>query len=138
MSNLAQSTFKWGEIQNSMGYLTKDHKALLPEKFMESTNLTATVAAKELETSRPNLYKKEILLKPSTKLKDRVLAVVMVTDVAFQLFDKDPEETAKWLITPNILLFGASPFEVCMRGEAPMLVQWLLDRAGIQAAPLKR
>lgn len=138
MNASAQNVFKWGEIHNSLGFLTEDHKGLLPQTFMKTTNLNSTEAAKELDVPRPSVYKKIIPLKRSSKLRDRVLSVVSATDIAYELFNKNHEETAKWLMTPNILLFGKSPFEICMRGDGQRLIEWLLDRAGVQPAPIDR
>ena len=120
-----------------MGFLTSDHAGFYPQKFMEQVHLNPTDTARDLGAPRASLYKNVIQLKPSTKLKERILAIVAVTDVAFQLFGKNPEETAKWLTTPNILLFGKSPFEICLRGDGNVLIKWLLDRAGVEAVPIR-
>lgn len=60
----------------------------------------------------------------------RVLDVVMITDLAFELFGNNKEETTSWLTAPNSLLFGDSPFEICMSGQASPLKRWLLERLG--------
>src|SRR5262249_832674 len=138
VSTAKQHPFEWGKIHNSMGFLSEDHKYLLPQTFMTTTHLNSTEAAKELGTNRQAMYKNQIPLKPSSKLKERVMAVVSATDVAYELFDRNHDETAKWLVTANILLFGKSPFEVCMRGDGQKLVEWLLDRAGVKPASLNR
>jgi len=33
-------------------------------------------------------------------------------------------------MAPNSLLFGRSPFEVCMEGNSKLLISWLIDRLG--------
>lgn len=124
-----------GQMQNRLGLIIEDEggkKSLDPQKFLEYTNFTPTVAASTAGTTRQQFYNKKIPLKPSTRLTERVISLVTATDIAYELFDGSVEETSKWMMSPNALLFGASPFEVCMRGEAKPLIQWLLDRAGVK------
>ncbi len=124
-----------GQIQNHLGLIIEDKegkKSLDTQKLLEYTKFTPTVAAKTTGTPRQQFYNKAIPLKPSTRLTERVISLVTATDIAYELFDRSVEETSKWMMSPNALLFGASPFEVCMRGEAKPLIHWLLDRAGVK------
>lgn len=122
-----------GRMQNHLGLINDDgkgHRSLNPDKFLELTRFSTAEAAKKIEVSRPLMYKSTIPLKPSTKLTERVISLVTATDIAFELFDRNQQDTANWMMSPNTLLFGDSPFEVCMRGDAKPLIEWLLDRAG--------
>ncbi len=125
-----------GRMQNHLGLLIEDKKgqrALDPKKFLELTKLNATQASKDSGATRQAFYSKAIPLKPSDKLTSRIIALVTATDIAYELFERSIEETANWMMSPNALLFGASPFEVCMRGDGQPLIAWLLDRAGQKA-----
>lgn len=124
-----------GQIQNHLGLIIEDDdgkKSLDPQKFLEYTNFTPTAAAKAAGSSRQQFYNKKIPLQPSTRLTERIKLLVIVTDIAYELFDESADDTIKWMMSPNALLFGSSPFEVCMRGEAKPLIHWLLDRSGIK------
>ena len=118
-----------GSIRNSLGLLTPDKKKVDAGRLRDVTGLTPTALSELAGVSRPQLYK-EIPLRLKSKFIQRVLSVVFVTDLAFELFGGNAEETSSWLMTPNSLLFGDSPFEVCMRGEAEPLQKWLLERLG--------
>lgn len=125
-----------GKMQNHLGLITDDGKgrhSLNPERFLALTGLSPSEGAKVTNVSRPQMYKTSIPLKPSTRLSERIIDLVTVTDIAYELFEKNADETTNWMMSPNTLLFAASPFEVCMRGDAKPLIEWLLDRAGQQA-----
>lgn len=113
-------------LVNRFGLLSLDQKKVRPEAFQEIGNLRKVTASKFLETSRPQMYAKEITVKPTTLKKIKHL--VLITDYAFELFNESFEETKKWLLTPNEFLFGDTPFEVCMRGDGESLVQWLRNK----------
>ena len=124
-----------GQMQNHLGLIIENEKGkrfLDSQKFLEYTQFTPTAAAKDTGLSRQQFYHKKIPLKPSTRLTERVIMLITATDIAYELFEGRTEETAKWMVSPNALLFGSSPFEVCMRGDAKPLIQWLLDRAGVR------
>ncbi len=119
-----------GTIKNSLGILSEDKSKFKPEKFASLTGLGKSELEKITGISRPQFYKKEILLKPSSKVLKRIVSVVIVADLAFELFGEDKKETSSWLMSPNAILFGDTPFEVCMRGESEKLVEWLNGRLG--------
>ena len=62
------------------------------------------------------------------------MQVVIGTDLAVELFGDNTEEAVNWFQTPNTLLFGESPFEVCIRGEGKILINWLMGRLGKDGA----
>jgi len=51
-------------------------------------------------------------------------------NLTLELFEGDKENAINWFNSPNTLLFGESPFEVCIRGEGKLLIKWLKDRLG--------
>ncbi|MBX3039190.1 MAG: DUF2384 domain-containing protein [Bdellovibrionaceae bacterium] len=131
---MLQSSYRTGRAQdygaftNALGILSADKKSILPQNLLKVTGLGPSDIAVKGGVSRPQLYKKAIPLKISSKFIKRVVDIVMVTDLAFELFDGNQDETAAWLMSPNSLLFGDSPFEVCMRGDGEPLKKWLLER----------
>lgn len=130
-----------GQMQNHLGLLTQDskgHRSLNSEKFLQLTKLTNVQAEQYTGKPRQAFYKDSIPLKPSYKLTERVIALVTATDIAYELFAGVVEDTVNWMMAPNALLFGASPFEVCMRGDAKPLIEWLLDRAGQKTIGLQQ
>lgn len=127
----------FGSIRNSLGILTDDKKGINPQNFLKITGLGPSVLSNRIKISRPQLYKKTIPLKLSDKFIKRVVDIVLVTDLAYELFNSNYEETTLWLMSPNSLLFGDSPFEVCMRGDGEPLKKWLLERLGKQPIEMK-
>jgi uncharacterized protein (DUF2384 family) len=123
-------SWELGTIKNSLGILSEDGSKFKPDKFASLTGLGKTELEKITGISRPQFYKKEILIKPSSKILKRIVSVVIAADLAFELFGEDKKETSSWLMAPNAMLFGDSPFEVCMRGEGEKLIQWLNQRLG--------
>lgn len=127
----AVSAKELGAIQNHLGILTDDYKRVRPAKLRELSNWENTQkAATTLNVSRPQVFKDEIQVKADT-LK-RVLDLVRATDLAFELLGKNLSETKKWVMSPNEVLFGATPFEICLSGKAAALLDWLRGKKGLQ------
>ena len=137
LSENAQAA-KYGAIRNALGFLTDDHQSLIPSKFLEVTKLGPAEAARELDGKRTAFYRGTIPLKASNKLTSKVRQLVAATDLAYELMGNSIEETAKWVMAPNSLLFGKTPFQVCMEGNAPLLIEWLIERLGKESPLLKR
>ncbi|NJL24960.1 MAG: hypothetical protein HC902_07150 [Calothrix sp. SM1_5_4] len=129
---------KYGAIRNALGLLTDDHKSLIPSKFLEVTKLGPAEAERATGGQRTAFYRSTIPLKPSNKLTKKVTELVVMTDLAYELMGNSIEETAKWLMAPNSLLFGRSPFQVCMEGNATLLIEWLIDRLGKESPLMKQ
>lgn len=139
MSLAAQNNYDdFGKIQNHLGFLSSDKQGFNPNRIMNLTGLKAAEASTMLGKNRTTMYKDYIAFKPSDELKAKIIDLVMAGDIAFLLFNKNVEETAHWIVSPNTLLFGATPFEVCLRGDGKPLIKWLLDRAGIPTPDLNR
>ena len=118
---------KLGAFKNSLGILSDDGRRIRPRRLMEVTGLGAVEITHFVNKSRPQIYRDEILVSP--ELLKRFRALVMVTDIVFALLNQDINETRKWMMIPNTVVFGDSPFEVCMRGDAEPLIEWLRTRA---------
>jgi hypothetical protein len=117
-----------GAIRNALNILSDDRKRVRPEAFRTATSLGPTETAKQLSVSRPSAYKEEITV--SKKLMDHIVQLVMATDLAFELLHENRAETQKWLMSPNSILSGDSPFVVCMRGDGQVVIDWLNSRLG--------
>lgn len=122
-----------GAIKNYLKILSDDHRKLRPNVLQRVTGFGPGALASETGIARPMLYRKEIALRPSSDLTRRVILLVIASDLAYELFDRVPEETVKWVSSPNSIFFGASPFEVCMRGEGENVINWLNRHLGQMA-----
>jgi len=120
-----------GQIHNYLGILDTNRS---PNHFTSKPLLRICSNKSDLATmlgvQRTQLYQKSLLLKKGTKLRSRVIHLVMATDLAFELLGKNEEKTLNWLNTPNTFLFGDSPLEVIMRDEGDVIIQWLHERLG--------
>jgi len=92
------------------------------------TGLGRAELARATKKSRPMLYERELPLKLSSAFSKAIYSLVVATDLAFELFGENEEDTKSWLMAPNSLLFGDSPFMVCLRGEGDKLIDWLNQR----------
>ena len=119
-----------GAMRNVLGILTDDHKKFRPQRLSAITGLGVSELSRTIGKSRPMLYEKELPLKLSSEFAKAVFSLVMATDLAYALFGEDQENTTNWLMAPNSLLFGDSPFVVCMRGDGAKLIEWLNTRLG--------
>lgn len=119
-----------GSFRNALGILTSDLKQINTKGLLAATGLNPSQLQKITGVARPQFYRKSVSLKQSPKLIKRIKSLVMATDIAYELFDKNIKETAAWLMSPNTVLFGESPFDVCMRGEGEGLINWLNQRLG--------
>src|SRR5690606_23847731 len=110
--------------------LTANKKCVRTEVLRSVTGLSVSELARQTHLSRPRLYQKELPLKPSDKLMRRILHLVIATDEAFELLNRNQQETVLWLMEPNSAFFGATPFEVCFRGDGESLINWIRTRSG--------
>lgn len=117
-----------GSMRNSLGILTEDKKRLRPERLLSITGLGRTELSRATSKARATLYEKELPLKLSSSFTKAIYSLVIVTDLAFELFGENEASTTSWLMAPNTLLFGDSPFMVCMRGDGEKLIEWLNQR----------
>lgn len=119
-----------GEIHNSLGILTKDHKSFHPSKFFQYSPYSRADVAKQAGVARSNLYKDTVGLATLKQLKKGILQVVIGLDYSIELFENNNAEALKWFNSPNTMLSGESPFEVCLRGDGESILNWLKARLG--------
>lgn len=122
------SAHQLGALRNALGILSDDRTKVKPQRLRDITHLNSTATAKALQVSRPQAYQKEIKVNP--KLMRNIILLVHASDLVYELLGDSVDETAKWVMAPNSMLKGDSPFEVCMRGEGPSLIDWLNTRLG--------
>ena len=135
MSATAQiNNLDMGAPKNRLKMLSPDLQYLVPKRFFEYSPLNKTDIAKQAGINRKTLYSEQVKLSTLKKLKKGIMQVVIGTDLAVELFDNNIEEAVNWFQTPNTLLFGESPFEVCIRGEGKFLINWLMGRLGKDGA----
>lgn len=119
-----------GGIQNHLGLLNRKKTAFFPNRLMEISNSNPTEASKKLGLSRPNLYKEEISIRKDKELAKKIVDLVIVGDLVFDLFGGKIDQTIMWLTEPNMDFFGDSPFDICLRGDGKKLIEWLYIRSG--------
>lgn len=129
--NKHQYINRLGQIHNYLGILDTSHD---PRHF-SSESLTRicsnkTDLASLLGVQRTQLYQKILPLKKGTRLRSRIIHLVMATDLVYELMGNDKDKTIKWLTTPNTFLFGDSPLEVIMRDEGNAIISWLQEMLG--------
>lgn len=120
-----------GQIHNYLGILDTSHnpRHFSSEPLMRICSNKSDLASL-LGVQRTQLYKKNLPLKKGTKLRDRIIHLVMTTDLVYELMKNDEVKVIKWLTTPNTFLFGDSPLEVIMRDEGDSIITWLLEMLG--------
>lgn len=125
-----EPTHELGQIHNYLGILDTSHnpRHFSSESLMRICSNKSDLASL-LGVQRTQLYHKSLPLKKGTKLRSRIIHLVMATDLVYQLFEND-RKTIEWLTTPNTFLFGDSPLEVIMRDEGDAIISWLLERLG--------
>lgn len=117
-----------GSMRNVLGILSEDKKKLRSDRLLSITGLDRAELSRLTKKSRPLLYKKELPLKLSSDFTQAIYSLVIITDLAFELFGENEASTTSWLMAPNTLLFCDSPFIVCIRGEGDLLINWLNQR----------
>lgn len=119
-----------GQIHNYLGILDTSHdpRHFSSESLMRICSNKSDLASL-LGVQRTQLYQKTLPLKKGTKLRSRIIHLVIATDLVYQLIEND-QGTIEWLTAPNTFLFGDSPLEVIMRDEGEVIISWLLERLG--------
>lgn len=126
-----QSNERLGQIHNYLGILDTSHnpRHFASEPLMRICSNKSDLASL-LGVQRTQLYQKTLPLRKGTKLRSRIIHLVMATDLVYELMKNNQKKTIEWLTTPNTFLFGDSPLEVIMRDEGEVIISWLLERLG--------
>ena len=66
----------------------------------------------------------------SYETPSELIDVAEVAILAGELFKNDTDAAKAWMNESNELLFNDTPYELCLRGEAGFLINWLRDRLG--------
>ena len=121
-----------GQIPDKLGWfasnsnLTKLNTENIRE-FAASGQISIKELAKELGLSRPKLYQPIALV--DRKIRSRLVHVAMISDLAFELYKGDKKKTIEWVMHPNQLFFGHSPFEMAIADKASSVLtklnEWL-------------
>lgn len=119
-----------GTIQNHLGLLNTQQNAFYPNRLLDITGETPTKASQKLKIPRASFYKEKVSLRRDKVLEKKIIDFVMAGDLAFELLNKNKNETIIWLTSPNAEFFGDSPFEICLRGDGRKLIEWLYVRLG--------
>ncbi len=120
-----------GEIKNHLGILIAGYNHFSPRLLLEACP-NVTDLAEMLGIQRTQLYTDRISLKKGTKLRKRIIQLVIATDLAYHLLGQSKEKTLHWLATPNLIFFGDTPLEVIMRDEGEIIISWLMEREGLK------
>ncbi len=120
-----------GQIRNYLGILDTVYnpKSFSSEPLMQICSNKSDLASL-LGVQRTQLYQKKLPLKKGSKLRNRIIHLVMATDLVYELMEQNQKQTIEWLTAPSTLLFGDSPLEVIMRDEGEAIISWLLEKLG--------
>ena len=119
-----------GGIHNHLGLLNDAHNAFYPNRLLEITGESPTSGSKKVNIPRANFYKEEVRFKRNKDLERKIIDFVVVGDLVYELMKGNMKEVVIWLTSPNIELFGDSPFEICLRGDGKKVMEWLYIRLG--------
>lgn len=122
----------YGEIKNTFNILNGSMDKLRPPKLKEFVGDSFTTAelAKKVRRTRAAMYKEETHL-PKDFIEQYLVPIVIASDLAVDLFQGDLEEARRWVLTPNSYFFGKSPFNVCLLGDGKFIIDFLVERLGV-------
>lgn len=121
-----------GSIKNTFGILNNDLSKVQPGKLREfvGKSMSPGELADKLSKPRGSMYKDTVKL-PREFIEDKLIPVVVASDLACELFENNQEEARIWMLTPNSYFFGKSPFNKCLLGEGEAVIEFLAERLGI-------
>ncbi len=123
-----------GQIKDSLGWFIPDRtfsKLNVDnfKKYTKITNRSVSSLAQDIKVSRPKLYQHEALISDK-EIRDRLIPLVIISDLAFEAFENDETKTVDWIMSPNHLFFGRSPYEMALAGKAESVIQTLREWLG--------
>ena len=119
-----------GELKNYL-YLFADNclNKINTENFIDLAlrgSLSKKNLAEHLKISRAKLYKKEAVI-TEEDVRTRLIPLVRISDLAYELYGKDKVKTQDWLMAPNHLFFNFSPFQMALGGKADVVLEKLKE-----------
>jgi hypothetical protein len=99
------------------------------KKYGKLANKSISSMAEDIKVSRPKLYQHEAIISDKF-VREKLIPLVMITDLAFEAFGKDHEKTIGWVMQANHLFFGFSPYEMALGGRAESVIQTLKEWLG--------
>ena len=121
-----QTLKETGQLKNYLG--------LFADKALTRLNTSAVIniaehgsmnkkqIAEKLKMSRAKLYRKEARI-TDKEVRERLIPIVQISDIIYELYDKDKDKTMEWLMSPNHLFFNMSPFQMALDGKADIVLQ---------------
>lgn len=131
MATATRTVESIGTISDHLHLLTEDRRHLRVSAFRTVTGLTPSEVARTLAVHRPRVYQSEIALEKS--VGKRIITLVWAMDLAYELLGHARDKAAVWLMAPNSVFGGDSPFDVIMRGDGNHVVDFLNVRSGRKA-----
>jgi hypothetical protein len=99
------------------------------KKYGKIANKSISSLAEEIKVSRPKLYQHEALISDKD-VRERLIPLVIISDLAYEAFAKNEEKTIRWVMDANHLFFGRSPFEMALGGKSESVIQTLNEWLG--------
>jgi hypothetical protein len=120
-----QDTLRWFVPDTSFKRLNVENV----KKYAKVANKSISSLAKDFQLSRPKFYQEQALIS-DRDIRLRLIPLVIISDLAFQVFGKDKEKTVRWVMEANHLFFGYSPFEMALGGKSESVIQILKEWLG--------
>lgn len=99
------------------------------KKYGKLANKSISSLAEDIKVSRPKLYQHEAIIS-NKDIREKLIPLVIITDLAFEAFAKDQEKTIRWVMDANHLFFGRSPYQMALGGKAESVIQTLNEWLG--------
>jgi hypothetical protein len=113
-----------GNLKNHMGILAVGFEKVSTQKIIELVSGFVTIS--DLSGMLKINFVADFI--PVEKcLREKLLALVCVTDMLYELFDKNVAKVRDWLMVPNPLFFDFSPFHMVLGGKADVVIGKLND-----------
>lgn len=124
-----------GELKNYLGlFADRCLKKINTREFIDLAkrgSFTKKDIAEKLKMSRAKLYKREAVL-TDEDVRNKLIPLVHISDLAYELYGEDKEKTQEWLMMPNHLFFNFSPFQMALGGKADVVLKKLKEWLNIE------
>ncbi len=113
-------------LKNHMGIFAPGFEKIYIEKIIDLVSGFVTIS--DLSSLLKASFVAETILVEKC-IREKLLALVFVTDRIYELFDKNISKMKDWLMAPNPLFFDFSPFQMVLGGKAGVVIgkinEWL-------------